>query len=88
MGRLNLRQSGPWISVAGLVCLLWLYLASLLFAPWWAVVGLTLVWLALLATALRWFSRRPYATLLLPVLGFALWLGFAWIIREFPRDHP
>ena len=88
MDRLNLRRSGPWIGIAGMVCLLWLYVASLLFAPWWAVAGLTLVWVGLLALALRWFSRRPYATLLLPVLGLALWLAAAWIIREFSRGHP
>jgi hypothetical protein len=82
MGRLNLRQSGPWISVAGLACLLWLYVASLFFAPWWAVVGLTLVWLVLLVMSLRWFSRRPYATLLLPVLGLALWLGLVWTLAD------
>jgi hypothetical protein len=86
MGRLNLRQSGPWISVAALVCLLWLYVASLFFAPWWAVVGLTLVWLVLLVMALRWFSRHPYATLLLPVFGLALWLGLVWALAR--PDHP
>jgi len=77
VARLNLRQSGSWIGIAGLFCLLWLYLASGLFAPWWAVVLLVVAWLVMFGLATRWFMRRPYAVLLLPVAGFALWLAMA-----------
>jgi len=75
MARLNLRQSGSWIGLAGLFCLLWLYGASALFAPWWVVVLLVLMWLVLFVVATRWFLHRPYAVLLLPVLGLAVWLA-------------
>ena len=75
MARLNLRQSGSWIGVAGLVCLLWLYVASALFAPWWGVALLVAIWLGMFILATRWFTRRPYAVLLLPVAGLALWVG-------------
>lgn len=36
-----------------------LYGASVLVAPWWAVVVLMLVWFAQLVLCLSWFERRP-----------------------------
>ena len=75
MARLNLRQSGSWIGMAGMACLLWLYIASALFAPWWGVVLLVAIWLVMFVLATRWFLRRPYAVLLLPVAGVVLWVG-------------
>jgi len=77
MARLNLRQSGSWIGAAGLACLLWLDIASLLFAPWQLVVAMGVAWLVLFGLMIRWFTRRPYATLLLPVVGFGLWVAVA-----------
>lgn len=76
MKRLNLRQSGPWIGIAGLFCVLWLYGASKLAgAPTSALVLLLLLWVAQFALACRWFGRRPYAVLVMPVVALALWLG-------------
>jgi hypothetical protein len=74
MRRLNLRRSGPWIGMAGLVCVLWLYGASALVAPLWAVPVLGALWLVQFVLACRWFSRRPYAVLAMPVVALALWL--------------
>jgi hypothetical protein len=74
MRRLNLRRSGPWIGMAGLVCVLWLYGASALVAPLWAVAVLGALWLVQFVLACRWFSRRPYAVLAMPVVALALWL--------------
>jgi hypothetical protein len=71
--RLDLRRSGPWIGMAGLFCALWLYGAAGLVAPAWAVVLLLAVWLVHFVLACRWFTRRPYAVLLLPVAALALW---------------
>lgn len=75
MKRLNLRQSGPWIGIAGLVSVLWLYGASGLVAPAWAVVALLVLWLVQFVLACRWFSRRPYVVLLMPLVALALWFG-------------
>ena len=43
MARLNLRQSGSWIGMAGIACLLWLYVPSGFFTPWWGVVALVAI---------------------------------------------
>lgn len=75
MKRLRLRQSGPWIGVAGMVTVLWLYGASALVAPVWAVAVLLVLWLAQFVLACRWFGTRPYAVLLMPVVALALWFA-------------
>lgn len=36
---------------------------------------LLLLWVVQFALACRWFSRRPYAVLAMPVVALALWLG-------------
>ena len=73
--RLNLRQSGPWIGIAGLACMLWLYGASGLLGPNWLPAPLVALWLVLFVLACRWFGRRPYAVLLLPVVAAVVWFG-------------
>ncbi|MPZ60894.1 MAG: hypothetical protein GEU93_06280 [Propionibacteriales bacterium] len=78
---MNLEQSGPWIGIAGLVCLLWLYGASILIIPWWAVAGLVVLWVVLFVYGCRWFGRWPYAVLLLPLWGVALWLAAVVVTR-------
>lgn len=75
MRRLNLRRSGPWIGMAGLVSMLWLYGASALVAPLWAVAVLIALWLVQFVLACRWFSRRPYAVLAMPVVALGVWLA-------------
>lgn len=45
-----------------------LYGASVLVAPWWAVVVLMVAWVAQLVLCLSWFERRPTW---LPVVGAA-----------------
>lgn len=72
---MNLRRSGPWIGMAGMFCVLWLYGASGLVAPAWAVVLLIVLWLVQFVLACRWFNRRPYAVLVLPVVALLLWFG-------------
>ncbi|HWL98135.1 MAG TPA: hypothetical protein VNP20_12360 [Nocardioidaceae bacterium] len=75
MSRLNLRRSGPWIGMAGLVTMLWLYGASALVAPPWAVAVLVVLWLVQFVLACRWFSRRPYVVLAMPVIAIVVWLS-------------
>jgi len=73
------------VGVGGVACLLFLYGASALFMPWWLLVLLGLVWLALLLRALRWFTPRPVATAIVPVIGVVVWLGavvLAWALNR------
>ncbi len=67
----------PW-PVAGLVgmaCVAFLVAVTVgpLNVPWWAVLGLTAVWLVALVQSLRWFTRRPRTVVLLPVLVALVW---------------
>ncbi len=67
----------PW-PVAGLVgmaCVGFLVAVTVgpLGVPWWAVLGLTVVWLVALVQSLRWFTRRPRTVVLLPVLVALVW---------------
>jgi len=73
--RLDLRQSGPWIGVAGLVVVLWFYLASRLVAPWWAVGVLLAAWVVMLGLSIAWARRRPFVVLVMPLIALALWVG-------------
>jgi len=77
---MNLAQSGPWIGFTGLAVLLWVYVFSGMFAPWWVVLGLLAVWLVLLVLAIGWTRPRPRTVAVLPFLGFALWLGVVWLV--------
>ena len=72
----------PW-PVAGLVgmaCVAFLVAVTVgpLGVPWWAVLGLAVVWLVALVQSLRWFTRRPRTVVLLPVLVALVW--FATIV--------
>jgi hypothetical protein len=69
------RRSGPWIGIAGLVVVLWFYLASGLVAPWWAVALLCAAWVCMLALSIRWATSRPYVVLAMPLVALALWLA-------------
>ena len=75
MKRLNLHRSGPWIGMAGLFSVLWIYGVSGLVGPDWLPAPLIAFWIVLFVLACRWFSRRPYAVLFLPVVALAVWLA-------------
>jgi hypothetical protein len=72
---MQLRRSGPWIGITGLVVVLWLYLTSGLVVPWWAVVLLCTAWAGLLVLSIRWATSRPYVVLAMPLVALALWLA-------------
>ncbi|MDO9379026.1 MAG: hypothetical protein Q7T56_09255 [Nocardioidaceae bacterium] len=75
MARLRLSRSGPWIAVGGLVCLLWIDLASILFAPWWGVALMLLVWLVCAVLVLGWSRIHPARTAFVPLVGLLAWAG-------------
>jgi hypothetical protein len=65
-----------WLGFAGLLATLVFYAASGLLAPAWAVVLLLLIWLALLAVAIRLMrGRRPLYVLLTPIAAWLVWFG-------------
>lgn len=75
----DLNQSGGFVGMAGLACMLFVYLASIGFLPWWSTVLLVLVWLVLLAVGARWFTPHPARVLVLPVIGLVVWAALVWL---------
>ena len=65
----------PFVGMAGMACAFFLYAASGLVAPWWAVVALLVVWVLLFVVALAWWSLHPRWVPGLAVV--AVRLGFA-----------
>lgn len=68
---------GSFAGMIGMASVLFLVLASVLFAPWWAVTLLTAVWLVLFGLGARWFMTRPRRVALLPVVMLAVWFAGA-----------
>lgn len=54
-------RASPWpfVGMAGMACAFFLYAASGLVAPWWAVALLLVVWVLLLVVACAWWTPRP-----------------------------
>ena len=84
--RHNANAVSPWpfVGMAGMACVFFLYAASGLLAPWWAVVLLLVVWALALLVALAWWSRHPTRLPWLPVALAVLWFvvlnaGGAWL---------
>jgi hypothetical protein len=71
------ERLSPW-SFVGMVlmaCSFFLYAASGLVAPWWAVAALLVVWAALLVLSLSWFVRRPTWVPLVGIFSIAVWFA-------------
>jgi len=49
----------PFVGMAGMACAFFLYAASALVAPWWAVVVLLAVWVLLFVVACAWWTPHP-----------------------------
>jgi hypothetical protein len=73
--KLNLRQSGSFIGIAGMACTGFLNFASGLVAPPWGVVVLCTVWLMMLVLSIKWFMTHPLRVLVMPVISLAIWFG-------------
>ncbi|WP_140404052.1 MULTISPECIES: hypothetical protein [unclassified Nocardioides] len=65
----------PFVGMAGMACAFFLYAASGLLAPWWAVVGLLVVWVLLLVVALAWWSLHPRWVPGLAVAAVVFWFA-------------
>lgn len=69
------RAVSPWpfVGMSGMAAAFFLYAASGLVAPWWGVVLLLAVWLALFVTACRWWTARPRGVVVLAVVAVVGW---------------
>ena len=65
----------PFVGMAGMACALFLYGASVLFAPWWVIVLLALVWVALFVVACAWWSLHPRWVPGVAVVAVLVWVG-------------
>lgn len=78
---MSLEKASPWpfVGMAGMAAAFFLYAASGVLAPWWAVIVLLVVWMAFLVTAFRWWTpypnRLPWLALAAIVVWFAVMLG-------------
>jgi hypothetical protein len=70
-------KASPWpfLAMIGMAGTFFLYAASGLVAPWWAVVLLMLVWCALFLVATQWWTPHPTRMLWLPVIAVVVWFG-------------
>jgi hypothetical protein len=70
--------------MAGMAAVFFLYGASGLVVPVWALTALIFVWLVLFVTACRWWTSHPKPLLVLPVVALVLLFavvaaGGAWL---------
>lgn len=67
-------KSGPFFAVGGLAVAFFLYAYVAIALPGWLnSLVLPVVWIALLVVSFRWFTRRPRAAMLLPVVAIVVW---------------
>jgi hypothetical protein len=72
----ELDRSGPFIGMGGLAVAAFLYGYSAIALPSMLhTVVLPVVWLLLFGLACAWFTRRPAAMVVLPVLAAVVWFA-------------
>jgi hypothetical protein len=59
-----------------MACALFLYGASALFLPWWAVALLIVAWVALFVVACAWWTLHPTWVPGVAVAAVVLWAAF------------
>ena len=76
MARNDLRQTGPFIGIGGVVVVAFLYAyVAIAFVNVLHSVVMPLLWLAIFVLACRWFTRRPRAVVVLPLVAALLWFA-------------
>lgn len=71
---MNLRQSGPFIGLAGMATTLFLYVwSAIVVHDAVTLVVLPIIWLVLLALSVAWFTTHPLRVLVLPFVAAAAW---------------
>ncbi|WP_248581212.1 hypothetical protein [Nocardioides sp. InS609-2] len=74
----------PFIGMIGMAAAFFLYAASGLVAPWWAVTLLMVLWCVLFVVATRWWTPHPQRVVALPIVAVAVWFvvlnaGARWL---------
>jgi hypothetical protein len=70
----DLAKSGPFIGVGGMAVVAFLYgYTAIAFPSWLHSLVMPVLWLVLFVVSCSWFTRRPRAVVLLPVVATALW---------------
>lgn len=73
---MNLRQSGPFIGMAGMATTLFLYAYSAIAQrDALSLVVLPLTWLVLFVLGVVWFTDHPYRVLALPFVATVVWFA-------------
>ena len=70
----DLRQTGPFIGIGGVVVVAFLYAYVAIAFPN-ELHSVVMLWLAIFVLACRWFTRRPRAVVVLPVVAALLWFA-------------
>ena len=73
--REKLERAGGFISIGGIAVMSFLYFASGLVAPLWAVIVLILIWFVHLVLGCLWFTKHPIRSLVLPLSLVVIWFG-------------
>lgn len=70
-------KASPWpfVGMAAMACVFFLYAASVLFAPWWVVALLMVAWLALFVVACAWWTPHPRWVPWVPAVATLVWVG-------------
>ena len=77
----DLDKSGPFFAIGGLAVAFFLYAYAAIALPGWVnSLVLPLFWLALVVVAARWFTRRPKASTLLPVVAIVVWFAVMLLV--------
>ena len=65
----------PWgfVGIGGMACALFLDLGTAGVVPWWVTLLFVLLWLVLLAIAMRWFVPHPTWVPWLPLVAVVVW---------------
>lgn len=70
-----------FIGMVILTCVPFLIFGAYAVYGWWAVAGMTVVWVLLLAQGTRWFMPHPRRVIYLGVLGLLLWTAVVVMAR-------
>ena len=77
----ELDKSGPFFAIGGLAVAFFLYAYVAIAMP--SILNslaMPALWVLLLVVALRWFTRRPKASMLLPVVAILVWFAVMLLV--------
>jgi hypothetical protein len=70
----DFNKSGGFIGVGGMFVALFLYgYTAIALSSWLHSLVMPIIWLVFFALSCAWFTRRPKADAVLPLIAIALW---------------